>query len=552
MNTAVVRRAAAGLAAWLLARQAGTAASTTSAPTGSAPVTPAPTASPSTTPTTPTTSATSATPTASGLPPRDDRPPPLVVVGADARHGSERFAFDSVRVLAGAGLRAALLPVPVPTPVLAFAVRHLGADAGIMVTASHNPATDNGYKVYLGAPSGDPANGAQIVAPVDSEIEAAIDAVGPAASLPLGDGWTRLGEEIRSSYVAAAADTLRTDGAGGLADVRVAYTPLHGVGADTFEAVFTRAGLTAPFMVAEQVRPDPDFPTVPFPNPEEPGVMDRVLALGRAVGADVVIANDPDADRCAVAVNDRILTGDEVGMLLAEETLRTRPGPVATTIVSSRALAALAAAHNLRFSETLTGFKWIMRAHPDLAFGYEEALGYAVAPDLVRDKDGITAALAVAGIAAADKRRGRTLLDRLDDLARRYGLYVTAQVSIRLTGSSDSTERISAIMTALRADPPSRFGDTAVVGVHDLAAPSAHGRTAGSVPPADVVVFLLADGGRVVVRPSGTEPKIKSYLEVIAPVDPGADAEALAAARQQADTRMATLRDAVRRLLLDL
>ncbi|SBW19841.1 phosphoglucomutase/phosphomannomutase alpha/beta/alpha domain I [Candidatus Protofrankia californiensis] len=231
-----------------------------------------------------------------------------------------------------------------------------------------------------------------------------------------------------------------------------------------------------------------------------------------------------------------------------------------------------------------------MRAHPDLAFGYEEALGYAVAPDLVRDKDGITAALAVAGIAAADKRRGRTLLDRLDDLARRYGLYVTAQVSIRLTGSAASvesaasagstgqkrnnhdpvrsrdsvgscmgtlggptgTERISAIMTALRADPPSRFGDTAVVGVHDLAAPSAHGRTAGSVPPADVVVFLLTDGGRVVVRPSGTEPKIKSYLEVIAPVGPGADAEALAAARQQADSRMATLRDAVRRLLLDL
>ncbi|WP_322754483.1 phospho-sugar mutase [Frankia sp. Cas3] len=516
MNTAVVRRAAAGLAAWLRSPDPGRAA-------------------------------------------------PLVVVGADARHGSERFALDSVRVLAGAGLRAALLPVPVPTPVLAFAVRQLGADAGIMVTASHNPATDNGYKVYLGAPAADPANGAQIIAPVDTMIEAAIDAVGPAASIPLSDDWTRLGDEIRSSYIEAAAlwpagdmtggttsdatDGM-TDGMSVAADLRVAYTPLHGVGADTLRAVFTRAGFAPPFMVPEQARPDPDFPTVAFPNPEEPGAMDRVLALGRAVAADVVIANDPDADRCAVAVGERILTGDEVGLLLADHVLRTRPGPVATTVVSSRALATLAAAYGVACIETLTGFKWIMRAGAGLVFGYEEALGYAVAPGLVRDKDGITAALAIAGIAAAEKSRGRTLLDRLDDLVRRCGLHATAAVSVRIT----DTGQLSSIMRMLRAEPPTRIGDAAVVDVRDLAAgPSIKDTIKNTIkdskvaalPASDVLIFRLADGGRVVVRPSGTEPKIKIYLEVTVPVDPSADATALAAARSQADARLTTLRSAV-------
>ncbi|WP_322750529.1 MULTISPECIES: phospho-sugar mutase [unclassified Frankia] len=509
MNTAVVRRTAAGLAAWLRSPDPGRAA-------------------------------------------------PLVVVGADARHGSERFALDSVRVLAGAGLRAALLPVPVPTPVLAFAVRQLGADAGIMVTASHNPATDNGYKVYLGAPAGDPANGAQIIAPVDTMIEAAIDAVGPAASIPLSDDWTRLGDEIRSSYLEAAAalwpagDTTSDamDDTSVAADLRVAYTPLHGVGADTLRAVFTRAGFAPPFMVPEQARPDPDFPTVAFPNPEEPGAMDRVLALGRAVAADVIIANDPDADRCAVAVGDRILTGDEVGLLLADEVLRTRPGPVATTVVSSRALATLAAAYGVACIETLTGFKWIMRAHPGLVFGYEEALGYAVAPGLVRDKDGITAALAIAGIAAAEKSRGRTLLDRLDDLVRRCGLHATSAVSVRIT----DTGQLSSIMRMLRAEPPTRIGDAAVVDVRDLTAgPSIKDTIKDSkvaaLPASDVLIFRLADGGRVVVRPSGTEPKIKIYLEVTIPVDPSADATALAAARSQADARLTTLRSAVLTIL---
>nr|WP_322760855.1 phospho-sugar mutase [Frankia sp. Cr2] len=502
MNTAVVRRAAAGLAAWLRSPDPGRAA-------------------------------------------------PLVVVGADARHGSERFALDSVRVLAGAGLQAALLPVPVPTPVLAFAVRQLGADAGIMVTASHNPATDNGYKVYLGAPAGDPAHGAQLIAPVDTMIEAAIDAVGPAASIPVSDDWTRLGDEIRSGYIEAAALWPASDMTGDMsvaADLRVAYTPLHGVGADTLRAVFTRAGFAPPFMVPEQARPDPDFPTVAFPNPEEPGAMDRVLALGRAVAADVVIANDPDADRCAVAVGVRILTGDEVGLLLADEVLRTRPGPVATTVVSSRALATLAAAYGVACIETLTGFKWIMRAHPGLVFGYEEALGYAVAPGLVRDKDGITAALAIAGISAAEKSRGRTLLDRLDDLVRRYGLHATAAVSVRIT----DTGQLSSIMSMLRAEPPTRIGDAAVVDVRDLAAgPSVDGGNgnAADLPAADVIIFRLADGGRVVVRPSGTEPKIKIYLEVTVPVTRDAGPDELATARAQADARLTTLRSAVRTII---
>ncbi len=516
MNTAVVRRAAAGLAAWLLAQRAGR-----------------------------TDPADPADPDSAG-------PAPLVVVGADARRGSERFALDSVRVLAGAGLRAALLPGPVPTPVLAFAVRHLGADAGIMVTASHNPATDNGYKVYLGAADGDPANGAQIIAPVDTEIEAMIDAIGPAASISLGDGWTRLGDEVRSGYIEAAAalaPTGDTGDTGVLADLRVAYTPLHGVGANTLYAVFTRAGLAAPFMVPEQARPDPDFPTTAFPNPEEPGVMDRVLALGREIGADVALANDPDADRCAVAVGDRILTGDEVGLLLADHVLRARPGPVATTIVSSRALATLAASYGVAFSETLTGFKWIMRAHAGLVFGYEEALGFAVAPGLVRDKDGITAALAVARIAAAEKAHGRTLLDRLDDLVRRYGLHATSQVSVRVT----DTGKISAIMEALRAEPPTRVGEAAVVDIRDLAAdpatPAIGNSRAAEPPPADVIVYHLTDGGRVVVRPSGTEPKIKAYLEVIVPVASDADAAEIDTARREADARRATLHAAVRTIL---
>jgi phosphomannomutase len=477
MNTAVVRRAAAGLAAWLTAG-AGAGA--------------------------------------------------LVVVGFDARRRSERFALDSAAVFAGAGLRAVVLPGPLPTPVLAFAVRHLGAAAGVMVTASHNPASDNGYKVYLGGVPGDPGHGAQLVSPADLRIEAAIAAAPPAAAIPLADTWTRLGDDVVAAYVAAAATTFA--GPGAPYTVRVAYTPLHGVGLGVLRRVFAVAGLPEPEVVREQAEPDPGFPTAPFPNPEEPGVMDRVLALGTATGADVALANDPDADRLAVAVGTRVLTGDELGLLLADEVLRRSPGPVATTVVSATALRVLAARHGVPCVETLTGFKWIMRAHPGLVFGYEEALGYAVRPDLVRDKDGLTAAVAVARIAAAEAARGRTLLDRLDDLTREIGVVATTQVSIRVAELTAST----ALMTRMRGTPPEAVGGLRVVAVRDLLASPEAG-----LPPSDVLVFQLACGARAVVRPSGTEPKLKVYLEAAGPTDltdlPRARADAAARLRRLAE-----------------
>ncbi|MBL7492852.1 MULTISPECIES: phospho-sugar mutase [unclassified Frankia] len=489
MNTAVVRRAAAGLAAWLDATDA----------TGTGPKT--------------------------------------VVVGFDARHRSESFARDSARVFAGAGLRALVLPGPVPTPVLAFAVRHLVAEAGVMVTASHNPATDNGYKVYLGGPVGAPGRGAQLVAPADEQIEAAIAAAPPASAIPLADTWSQLGDEIVAAYVAAAAGTPAGTAPIPGPDLRIAYTPLHGVGLEVLRRVFATAGLSELVVVAAQAEPDPDFPTAPFPNPEEPGAMDLVLALGGEIGADLVLAHDPDADRLAVAVGPgptradeaepggaRVLTGDELGLLLADEALRHSPGPVATTVVSASALGVLAARRGAPFTETLTGFKWIMRATEDLAFGYEEALGYAVRPDLVRDKDGITAAVAVARLAAAEAAQGRTLLDRLDDLSRELGVTVTAQVSLRVPDLAAST----ALTSRLRAAPPTAIGGLRVESIRDLQRP-----TDTALPPSDVLIFTLADGARAVVRPSGTEPKLKIYLEATAPVGAG-----LAAARAAATARV--------------
>jgi len=484
MNTAVVRRAAAGIAAWLGAGGAGA--------------------------------------------------PRTVVIGFDGRHRSEAFALDSARVFAAAGLRALLLPGPLPTPVLAFAVRRLDADAGVMVTASHNPATDNGYKVYLGAAPGDPGRGAQLVSPTDEQIEAAIAAAAPAGTVPLSNAWTRLGDEIVAAYVTAAAATLAAAepessarSARGAAALRIAYTPLHGVGLGVLRRVFAAAGLPEPAVVDAQAQPDPEFPTARFPNPEEPGVMDEALALGRRVRADLVLANDPDADRLAVAAgrDPRVLTGDELGLLLADEVLRHGRGPVAATVVSSTALRLLAARRGVRYVETLTGFKWIMRADPELVFGYEEALGYAVRPGLVRDKDGITAAVAVARMAAAEHARGRSLLDRLDDLARELGVVATAQVSIPVPGPA----RGDALLRRFRECPPSQVADLPVLAVRDLSVP-AHG-----LPPSDVLVLGLAGGARAVLRPSGTEPKIKIYLEAAEPVGAGpgglTDARAAAASR---------------------
>ncbi|MFC5747060.1 phospho-sugar mutase [Actinomadura rugatobispora] len=462
-----------------------------------------------------------------------------VVIGYDARYGSERFALDTAAVVTGAGLRAWLLPRPLPTPVLAFAVRRLGASAGVMVTASHNPPRDNGYKVYWG-------DGAQIVPPLDAEISAAIDAVGRVDGLPLGEDWTVLGDEIVEAYLQALSGLPLGDAR----DVRAVYTPLHGVGRDVLLRAFEGAGFPAPEVVAEQAEPDPDFPTVAFPNPEEPGAMDLALEAAARSGADLVIANDPDADRCAVAVPDaggwRLLTGDEVGGLLAEHVLRRTSGAdrmVVTTIVSSSLAASIARAHGARFAETLTGFKWIMKAGGPgdrIVFGYEEALGYSVG-GIVRDKDGVGAALTVAALAAEAAREGRTLVDLLDDQARRYGLHATAQLSVRVTDLA----LIPAAVARLRADPPAELAGRAVERFEDLA------EGVDGLPPTEGLRLRLAarDGGgpaRIVVRPSGTEPKLKCYLEIVRPVGEGDD---VAAARAEAGADLGALRDALSAVL---
>ena len=432
-----------------------------------------------------------------------------VVVGFDARHRSDDFARDTAEVMTGAGFKVWVLPRPLPTPVLAFAIRELGCAAGVMVTASHNPPEDNGYKVYLG-------DGSQIVAPADAGIAAHIDAVGPLADLPRGRGGTVLGEHLVDRYLDTVAE-LAQDGP---RDLALVYTPLHGVGGTSVLQVLETAGFSQPRVVAQQAEPDPDFPTVSFPNPEEPGAMDLAMALAAEHGADLVVANDPDADRCAAAVPTghgwRMLRGDEVGALLAHHLLaRGRTGTFATSIVSSRLLGRMAAAAGQPYVETLTGFKWIGRVD-GLAFGYEEALGYCCDPEHVRDKDGVSALLLLCELAAQTKAEGRSLVDVLDDLALQHGLHATDQVSVRVADLA----LITAAMERLRAAPPAELGGLAVQRVDDLALGSA------DLPPTDGLRFHLADGARVVVRPSGTEPKLKCYLEVVVPVDPGAGVDA--------------------------
>ncbi len=432
-----------------------------------------------------------------------------VVIGYDARHQSDAFARDTAEVMTGAGFTAWVLPRALPTPLLAFAIRELGSVAGIMVTASHNPPQDNGYKVYLG-------DGSQIVSPADADIARHIAAVGALDTITRGKPGTVLGEDIVDHYL----DTVAGLAGDGPRDLEIVYTPLHGVGATCVAQVLETAGFAAPEMVLEQEQPDPDFPTVAFPNPEEPGALDLALALAERNGADLVVANDPDADRCAAAVPGprgwQLLRGDEVGALLAHRLLASgKQGVYAASIVSSSLLGKQAAAAGQPHAETLTGFKWIARVE-DLAFGYEEALGYCVDPEHVRDKDGVSALLLLCELAAELKAEGRGLLDLLDDIAEEHGLHATDQVSVRV----DDLSIITGAMARLRAQPPTSLGGLAVMAAEDL------GEGVGDLPPTDGLRYRLDDGARVVVRPSGTEPKIKCYLEVIVPVEPSGGVEA--------------------------
>ncbi|MFF5450349.1 phospho-sugar mutase [Streptomyces sp. NPDC012950] len=453
----------------------------------------------------------------------------LVVIGYDARHKSADFARDTAAVMTGAGLRAALLPRPLPTPVLAYAIRHLGAVAGVEVTASHNPPRDNGYKVYLG-------DGSQIVPPADAEIAAEIAAVRSLHDVPRPeDGWETLGDEVLEAYL-ERTDAVLTPGSPRTA--RTVYTAMHGVGKDVLTAAFARAGFPPPALVAEQADPDPDFPTVAFPNPEEPGAMDLAFEAARAVAPDLVIANDPDADRCAVAVPDpdaeggwRMLRGDEVGALLAAHLVRRGvTGVFAESIVSSSLLGRIAEGAGLGYEETLTGFKWIARVE-GLRYGYEEALGYCVDPEGVRDKDGVTAALLVTELASVLKEEGRSLTDLLDDLAVEHGLHATDQLSVRV----EDLGIIANAMAALRERPPVALAGLTVVSAEDLT------KGTEALPPTDGLRYHLEGDyrARVIVRPSGTEPKLKCYLEVVVPVD-GADA--LSAARATAAELLAAVK----------
>ena len=429
-----------------------------------------------------------------------------VVVGRDARYGSEDFTRETAEIMSGAGMQVFVLPRPLPTPVLAFATEYLRCDIGIMVTASHNPPQDNGYKVYIG-PTADGINYAasQIINPTDGFIAQHIDAVRSLASCPRGDSWTVLGEEVITEYVRRTAQLAPRPG-----DMKIVYTAMHGVGTETIQRVFNHAGFATLILVDEQCAPDPDFPTVAFPNPEEPGAIDLALAKARDFGAELVIANDPDADRCAAAINDpktgwRMLRGDELGIILGEWIARTKPtGTFGNSIVSSSALRKISAHYDVDFKEVLTGFKWLAKIE-NLAFGYEEAIGYSVDSETVNDKDGISAALFLVQVATDLKRDGLTLSDLLDEVWQRHGFHGTEQISIRVAEMTSITR----LLAGLRTNPPAEIAGRAVESIDDLAQPR------DGLPPTDGLRIWLAGGIRIIVRPSGTEAKMKCYIEVI-------------------------------------
>ena len=429
-----------------------------------------------------------------------------VVIGRDARYGSEDYTFETAEIMSGAGMKVFVLPRPLPTPVLAFATNELSCDVGIMVTASHNPPQDNGYKVYLGGTvDGIEYRGSQIVSPTDVSIAQKIDAITSLKAQPRGKVWTVLGEEIIEKYIARTAALATKPGS-----LRIVYTAMHGVGTETLQRVFQKAGFTSPILVDAQAAPDPDFPTVAFPNPEEPGAIDLALETAKTFDADLVIANDPDADRCAAAVKDpatgwRMLRGDELGAILGESIARkTNSGIFANSIVSSSILKKIAEHYNLEFKETLTGFKWLAKIK-GLTFGYEEALGYAVDAKTVNDKDGISAAITLAQIATDLAADGKTLLDLLDEIWERHGFHATEQISIRLSDLS----KVGVILGGLRNNPPQDIAGRTVTSIDDLAAPT------DGLPPTDGLRIWLDGGVRIIIRPSGTEAKMKCYIEVI-------------------------------------
>jgi phosphomannomutase len=459
---------------------------------------------------------------------------PSVVIGYDGRTNSRVFATDTAELMAGAGVRAIILPRLLPTPVLAFAVRHLGVSAGVMVTASHNPAADNGYKVYLGGFD----DGSQIVSPADAEIAEHIERIAAEHSvleLPRSTDYETAGEEVVEEYVRLTAGL-----ATGATHIRVAYTPMHGVGWETASAVFAKAGFNDVTVVEEQREPDAAFPTVAFPNPEEPGALDLAFDLAARIDADIIVANDPDADRLAIAIPEsdgswRRLSGNAVGMLLgwraAERLDRTdQDGTLAASIVSSPALKEIARKYNHDFAETLTGFKWVSRVG-GLAYGYEEALGYLVDPEKIRDKDGISAAVDFLCLAAELKAAGSSIVEHELAFADKFGAYASSQISLRV---SDLAE-IPVLMKRLRDAPPSTVGGITVQSIDDFA------EGWGDFPAGDILRFWFEGKARVIVRPSGTEPKLKVYIDASSTT--GSATERIAAAQATVDTLDAAMRE---------